>query len=381
MYVTLEYYVTAIVCLITAFVIQRIYHKEKFKNQSSISIIGIKWFGLAIFLWGFGALINISLIEVSQINPTHKLVIYVGVLISLANSLSILLSLPSIEHHKERNIVVRLVQRFSEKEFVTLFSGILIMIAFVFIVTSYSNTEISNNFIWLIDIPISLIVAFALLNELNKAFANRNMKFMVVPCFLLFVLIVIAVTQRIIPQDKALELLDQKFWSLLGVITGLSFKFLFILLFSILLYSWKFLSEKELKQNEVELLNKEKEILLKEQQKLILANESHLDTIARLQERIKESDFEINSLKESTKITLSDRQKEVLGNLGVCGEGKSYTEIAEAMNISLDGFQTHIYQIKKVLKISGADGKEQLIAFAKANQLLQYASIDNDTSD
>ncbi|MGY3792826.1 hypothetical protein [Aquimarina sp. 433] len=381
MYVTLEYYVTAIVCLITAFVIQRIYQKEKFKNQSSISIIGIKWFGLAIFLWGFGALINISLIEVSHISPTHKLVIYVGVLISLANSLSILLSLPSIEHHKKRNIVVRLVQRFSEKEFVTLFSGILIMIAFVFIVTSYSNTEISNNFIWLIDIPISLIVAFALLNELNKAFANRNMKFMVVPCFLLFVLIVIAVTQRIIPQDKALELLDQKFWSLLGVITGLSFKFLFILLFSILLYSWKFLSEKELKQNEVELLNKEKEILLKEQQKLVLANESHLDTIARLQERIKESELKINSLKESTKITLSDRQKEVLGNLGVCGESKSYTEIAEAMNISLDGFQTHIYQIKKVLKISGADGKEQLIAFAKANQLLRYASIDNDTSD
>ncbi|MBW1295624.1 helix-turn-helix transcriptional regulator [Aquimarina litoralis] len=381
MYVTLEYYVTAIVCLITAFVIQRIYHKENFKNQSSISIVGIKWFGLAIFLWGFGALINIMLIEMAKISPTHKVVIYIGVLISLANSLSILLSLPSIEHQKERNIVVRLVQRFSEKEFIILFSGILIMIAFVFIVSSYSNTEISNNFIWLIDIPISLIVAFALLNELNKAFANRKMRFMVVPCFLLFVLIVIAVTHRIIPQDKALALLDQEFWALIGVITGISFKFLFILLFSILLYSWKFLSEKELKQSELELLKEKKEALLKEKEKLVLANESHLDTIARLQERLKESSLKIHSLEESTRITLSDRQKEVLGNLGVCGENKSYPEIAEAMNISLDGLQTHIYQIKKVLKISGADGKEQLIAFAKANQLLQYASIRNEDCD
>ena len=45
-------------------------------------------------------------------------------------------------------------------------------------------------------------------------------------------------------------------------------------------------------------------------------------------------------------VNLSERQKEVLGNLGVCGVQKSYTEIAEAMNISVDGFQTHIYQIK-----------------------------------
>ncbi|WP_299437920.1 hypothetical protein [uncultured Aquimarina sp.] len=381
MYVTLEYYVTAIVCLITAFVIHRIYCKERIKNQSSISISGIKWFGLAIFLWGFGALINIILVQLIEIKTTHKVVIYMGVLISLANSLSILLSLPSIEHHKERNIVVRLVQRFSEKEFVTLFSGVLIMIAFVFIVTSYSNTEISNNFIWLIDIPISLIVAFALLNELNKAFANRTMKFMVFPCFLLFVLIVVAVTHRIIPQDKVLAFIDQEFWSLLGTITGLSFKFLFILLFSILLYSWKFLSEKELKQTELEILTKEKERLLSQQEKLVLANESHLDTISTLQKRLKESDVKISSLEESTKIALSDRQKEVIGNLGVCGTGKSYTEIAEEMNISLDGFQTHIYQIKKVLKISGADGKEQLIAFAKANQLLKYASIRSSDTD
>ncbi|WP_299257322.1 hypothetical protein [uncultured Aquimarina sp.] len=375
MYVTLEYYVTAIVCLITAFVIHRIYYNEKIKSQSSIAISGIKWFGFAIFLWGLGALINIVLVQLIEIRTTHKVVIYLGVLVSLANSLSILLSLPSIEHQKERNIIVRLVQRFSEKEFVTLFSGVLIMIAFVFIVTSYSNTEISNNFIWLIDIPISLIVAFALLNELNKAFANRNMRFMVFPCFMLFVLIVIAVTHRIIPQDKAIAFIDQEFWSLFGVITGLSFKFLFILLFSILLYSWKFLSEKEVKQTELEILTKEKEQLLSEQAKLELANESHLDTIASLQKRLRESDVKISSLEESTRVILSDRQKEVLGNLGVCGINKSYTEIAEEMNISLDGFQTHIYQIKKVLKISGADGKGQLIAFAKANQLLKYASI------
>ncbi|MDH7444499.1 helix-turn-helix transcriptional regulator [Aquimarina sp. 2201CG14-23] len=381
MYATLEHYVTAIVCLITAFVIHRIYYKEKIKNQFSISIIGIKWFGFAIFLWGFGAFINIILVQLMEIKTTDKVVIYLGVLISLANSLSILLSLPSIEHHKERNIMVRMVQRFSEKEFITLFSGVLIMIAFVFIVTSYSNTEISNNFIWLIDIPISLIVAFALLNELNKAFANRNMKFMVFPCFVLFILIVVAVTHRIIPQDKVLEFMDQKFWGLLGVITGLSFKFLFILLFSILLYSWKFLSEKELKQTELEVLLQEKSELLSTQEKLKIANESHLDTISSLQKRIQEKDIKIDSLKESTRIVLSDRQKEVLGNLGVCGTNKSYTEIADEMNISVDGFQTHIYQIKKVLKISGADGKEQLIAFAKNNQLLQYASIQCDNTD
>ena len=71
-------------------------------------------------------------------------------------------------------------------------------------------------------------------------------------------------------------------------------------------------------------------------------------------------------------------QKEVLGNLGVCGTEKSYTEIAEAMNISVDGFQTHIYQIKKVLSISGSDGKEQLIQYAKDNNLLSYASISCD---
>lgn len=381
MYSTLEHYVTAIVCLITAFVIHRIYHKEKIKNQSTTSINGIKWFGLAIFLWGLGAFINSVLVGLMKIETTNKVFIYVGVCISLANSLSILLSLPSIEHHKERNIVVRLVQRFSEKEFVILYSGILFMITFVFITASFNNAQISNNFIWLIDIPISIIVAFALLNELNKAFANRNMKFMVLPCFLLFVLIVIAVSYRIIPQDKAVTFIDQEFWSQLGVITSVSFKFLFILLFSILLYSWKFLSEKELTQSELDILTKEKKMLLSQQEKLMIANESHLDTISSLQKRLKERDLKINSLEESSRIELSDRQKEVLGNLGVCGANTSYTEIAEEMNISLDGFQTHIYQIKKVLKISGADGKEQLIAFAKANQLLQYANIRRKDTD
>ncbi len=381
MYVTLEHYVTAIVCLITAFVIYRIYYKEKIKNQSSISISGIKWFGLAIFLWGLGALINIVLVQFFEIRTTNKVVIYAGVLISLSNSLSILLSLPSIEHHKKRNIVVRLVHRFSEKEFVILYAGVLMMIAFVFIVTSFNNAEISNNFIWLIDIPISLIVAFALLNELNKAFANRNMKFMVFPCFMLFVLIIVAVTHRLIPQDRVITFIDQEFWSLFGVITGLSFKFLFILLFSILLYSWKFLSEKELKQTELEVLSRENKELLNTQEKLILANESHLDTISSLQKQLKERDSKINLLKESSRIELSERQKEVLGNLGVCGISKSYTEIAQEMNISLDGFQTHIYQIKKVLKISGADGKEQLIAFAKSNALLKFATIKSPKTD
>jgi len=381
MYTTLEHYVTAIVCLITAFVIQRIYYKEKVKNQTSVSIRGIKWFGLAIFLWGLGAFIDIIVVELMAIESTNKIVIYIGVCISLANSLAILLSLPSIEHQKERNIIVRLVQRFSEKEFVTLYSGILFMITFVFIAASYTNARISNNFIWLIDIPISIIVAFALLNELNKAFTNRNMKFMVFPCFVLFLLILIAISHRMIPQDQALEFIDQKFWSLLGVITALSFKFLFILLFSILLYSWKFLSETELKQGELEMLIKEKEQLIHQHKKVVLANESHLDTIASLQQRLAESNLKINSLEESSRIELSDRQKEVLGNLGLCGADTSYTEIAEEMNISLDGLQTHIYQIKKILKISGAGGKEQLIEFAKVNQLLKYASIHKGDTD
>jgi hypothetical protein len=35
------------------------------------------------------------------------------------------------------------------------------------------------------------------------------------------------------------------------------------------------------------------------------------------------------------------------------------------MNISVDGFQTHIHQIKKLLNISGSGGKEQLIEFAR----------------
>ena len=83
-----------------------------------------------------------------------------------------------------------------------------------------------------------------------------------------------------------------------------------------------------------------------------------------------------DELKSASKIELSDRQKEVLANLGVCGEQKSYTEIAEAMHISVDGFQAHIYQIKKILKISGAGGKEQLIAYATENDLLQFATIE-----
>ena len=85
--------------------------------------------------------------------------------------------------------------------------------------------------------------------------------------------------------------------------------------------------------------------------------------------------FELKTLKAAHKIELSDRQKEVLGNLGLYGDTMSYGEMAEAMHISLDGFQAHIHQIKKMLSISGTGGKERLIAFAKANDLLQHASI------
>ncbi len=365
---TIEYAVTALVCIITAVVIQRIYYKEKKRGASDRAINGIKWFGLAIFVWGIGAVVNLVSVTFLSMETTNKGLIYFGVMVSLINSLFILLSLPSIEHKSKRSMVVRLVERFSEREFFILFGGILIMIAFVFIAASYNNTEISNNFIWLIDIPISIVVALSLLNELNKAFANRKMRFMYLPSFALFVLIIVAVTHRIIPQDQTVGYIDQEFWGLIGIITAISFKFLFILLFSILLYSWKFLSEKEQQETQLEALETERSTLLQEKERLALTVESHLDTITSLKKELK-------ALKNATKIELSERQKEVLGNLGICGDEKSYTEIADAMNISVDGFQAHIHQIKKLLNISGSGGKEQLIAFAKNNDLLSYATI------
>ena len=103
-------------------------------------------------------------------------------------------------------------------------------------------------------------------------------------------------------------------------------------------------------------------------EQLELANESHLDTIKSLKRSLKE-------LKETTKIVFSDRQKEVLGYLAHYGDDKSYTEIAHEMHISVDGFQTHIHQIKKMLNISGSGGKEQLVNFAKANNFLEYTSL------
>lgn len=371
MFSTIEYTVTAIVCLISAIVIQRIFSKEKLRGANKKAIHGIKWFGLAIFVWGLGALVNLIMVEGLRWSSTNKILIYFGVLVSLANSLFILLSLPSIEHPQKPGIVVRLVQRFSVREFIGLFCGVLGMITFVFIASSYGNPEISNNFIWLIDIPISILVAISLLYELNKAFAGRQMRFMYLPTFALFVLIVIAVSHRIIPQDRVLQFIDQQFWGVLGSITAISFKFLFILLFSILLYSWKFLSEKEQQQNLAQKLEIQKAKLEKENEQLQIANESHLDTIKTLKTNLK-------TIKATSKIELSDRQKEVLGYLAYYGNYKSYTEIAHEMHISTDGFQTHIHQIKKMLNISGAGGKEQLIAFAKANSFLQYTSLKDD---
>lgn len=242
---TIEFTITAIVCTITAIVIQRIFIKEKLRGTAKKSIQGIKCFGLAIFAWGFGAILNLIFTEIFKLQFTHRIVIYTGVIISLANSLFILLSLPSIEHSKSRSFIVKLVKRFGSKEFIGLYCGVMAMISFVFIAASYNNAGTSNNFIWLIDIPVSIFVALSLLYELNSAFTSRKMKFMLLATFSLFGLILIAVSHRIIPQDRALEFLDQQFWAMTGSITAISFKFLFILLFSILLYSWKFLSEKE----------------------------------------------------------------------------------------------------------------------------------------
>lgn len=361
-----EYTVTAIVCIITSIVIQRIYVKEFQKRKELTSVQGIKWFGLAIFAWGIGALGNLVFTNFTGVS--NKFVIYWGVLISLANSLFIVLSLPSIEHSKPRGLGVQLVERFNTKEFIMLFSGVLGMIAFVFLATSFTNNELSTNFTWLIDIPISIFVAISLLFELNKAFSSRQMKFMYLPTFTLFILIIIAVSHRIIPQDQAVEFINQEFWALVGSITSISFKFLFILLFSILLYSWKFLSEKEEQQNLAQTLALENSKIKKELEQYSIANESHLDTIKHLKN-------EISIIENTNKIELSDRQKEVLGNLAYSGLKKSYSELASDMNISVDGLQTHIHQIKKILNISGTGGKEQLIDFAIKNGFLDFSTL------
>jgi len=351
-------YITAIVCLITAFVIQRVYLKEQVRDTNLTSVQGIKWFALAIFSWGLGALLNIILIDGFKIPSDNKLIISLGVFFSLINSLFILMSIPSIEHSGKRNLVIRIIERFTNKEVFMIFGGILLMIASVFLISFYTNSQsnTSNNVIWLIDIPISLVVAFALLQELNKAFKNRAMQFMYLPTYALFVLILIAVTHRIIPMEIAKEWMSLSNWNTLGIVTALSFKFLFILLFTILLYSWKLLAENEEQLSEFIKLKGSKNTLERERESLLIANESHLDTIKHLKTELNQQKKKYNLLEASSKVELSDRQKEVLANLGICGTKKSYTEIAEAMNISVDGFQAHIYQIKKVLNISGSAG-------------------------
>ena len=371
MHIVIENAITAIVCLITAIVIQRIYKKEKRSESKADEVNGIMWFGLAIFIWGFGALFNVIMVSGLGWPPTNNLLIYGGVCISLLNSMFIILSLPSIEYSGKRGIIIRLVERFSKKEFIIIYMGIMGMLTFVFFAASYTNAAISSSLTWLIDIPVSIVVAFALLNALNRAFSNRNMRFMYLPSFALFVLIVIAVTHRIVPENGVPGFMSETSWSILGTVTAVSFKFLFILLFSILLYSWKFLSEKEEKQSRLEEVLLEKERIEKDNAKLSIANDSHLDTISRLKE-------ELRIMTEASKIELSDRQKEVLGNLGILGNEKSYTEIADAMHISVDGFQTHVHQIKKVLHISGSAGKNLLIQYAIDNDMLKYATLCSD---
>jgi len=381
MLATVSYYITAIVCCIAAFVIQRIYYKEKRKNNSSFSVQGIKWFALAIFSWGIGAVINILLSGLFNVPSQDSLIVSLGVFFSLLNSLFILLSIPSIEHYGKRNLVIRIIERFSNKEVFIIFGGILLMISSVFLISFYSNNQgnASNNVIWLIDIPISLIVAFALLQELNKAFKNRGMRFMYIPTFALFLLIVIAVTHRIIPIDQTVHWFSETTWDLVGVVTGLSFKFLFILLFTILLYSWKLLAEKEEQQSEFAKIKVSIQSLEKDKETLLIANESHLDTIKHLKSDLNQQKKKYKKLKKASIVALSDRQKEVLANLAICGTQKSYTEIAEEMHISVDGFQAHIYQIKKALNISGSGGKEQLMQYANDQNLLVFATISCDS--
>lgn len=367
----LEYAITAIVCLITAVVIQRIYKKEKRRTDSTDDIKGISWFGLAIFIWGLGSLVNLIAVWGLQASPSDKFLTFWGVVVSLLNSMFILLSLPSIEYKGEKGLLIRLVERFPEREFIRMYLGIMLMLTFVFFSSSYTNPASSSSLIWLIDIPISLVVAFALFNALNKAFRNRNMRFMYLPSFSLFALILVAVTHRIVPIDALPASIDIESWNVLGMVTSISFKFLFILLFSILLYSWKFLSEKEEQQFRLEELILQREELQVTKEKLVLQNRKYQSDIVGLEEKLR-------SLQEASKIVLSDRQKEVLGNLGALGDKKSYTEIAEAMHISADGFQTHVHQIKKALHISGSAGKNLLIQYALENDMLRYATLDPD---
>ena len=115
MFVLVSNYITAIVCLVTAFVIQRIYVKEKNRSTDTKSVEGIQWFSLAIFSWGLGAFINILLISVIGIQSQHKIIVSLGVLFSLLNSVFILMSIPSIKHYEKRNLVIRIIERFSKQ--------------------------------------------------------------------------------------------------------------------------------------------------------------------------------------------------------------------------------------------------------------------------
>jgi len=65
----------------------------------------------------------------------------------------------------------------------------------------------------------------------------------------------------------------------------------------------------------------------------------------------------------------------VLANLVIVGTQMSYTEITDTMYIGVDGFQAHIYQIKKGLNISGSGGKKQLIQYAIDHNLLNFVTI------
>ncbi len=374
-----SYYITAIVCIITALVIQRIYHQEKNRTSFKSTIYGIKWFALAILVWGVGAVANIVLTHIVK-TDNHLIIASVGVLVSLMNSLFILLSIPSIQHGEKRSLVIKIIERFSIKEVFVLFMSILVMIASVFLLSYFRGSQQSehSSIFWLVDIPFSIVVALALLQELNKAFKKRGMPFMRLPTYTLFLLIIIAVTHRIIPFYSISQWIELHNWQLIGIISQVSFKFLFILLFMILLYSWKLLAEKEEQESELKKIESQNRLLLQQNETLEIANESHIDTIKRLKENVKLREEKYQKLKEDSAVVLSNRQKEVLANLALCGVKKSYNEIADTMHISIDGFQTHIYQIKKLLNISGSDGKEQLINYAKNNQLLPFATISND---
>ena len=363
---TLDPLMTTILCISAAFILQRIYYVEKSRAVDKGRVLGIKWFSLSIFLWGLGALVSLLFMLLWPAENSWFLPVW-SLLISVLNSFFILLSLPYIEHDHQRNRIVLLVQNNGVRGSLSIFVGVFLMLGFVYTLSVLgTGGSFDSSLLWLMDLPLSFLVAIALLQELNKAFMSRQMPFMRFPALLLFVLILVGVTHRLIPETLIQSYVSASLWTLIGLVSAVCFKFLFILLFSILLYSWRLMAEKEEQGNQ----NRQYSLRIEGLEGSIanLRNkERDWDRKREVMDSlIEEQRQRIVVLEKMTAVQLSGRQREVLEVLGLYGQDSSYTELAERLNISVDGFQAHIYQIKKILNIKGSDGKEQLIDYARS---------------